>query len=386
MTPIYLDNNATTRIHPSVARVMTECYELGYLNPASQHQSGRSARRILEQAREQITSLLGASLESPRHDSMIFTSGGTESNNLAIRGLVRPDQSGSDSGEILVSSIEHPSALEAAKELASLGFNLRHIPVNEAGFVSPKTVEEMISPATKLVVLMLGNNEVGSLQPVEDVAKLCSANNIPLHCDAVQAVGKLSVNFGKLGVSSLALTAHKFHGPRGIGALLIRHGIQLQPLLVGGAQQLGIRPGTESVALAAGMAKALELAVEDIETRSKRLSELRDRLQKLLLNHCDCVVNGQEPRLPHTLNLSFPKLDRQALVMALDLAGVECSTGSACTSGSSEPSHVLQAMGLDQDRIQGSIRFSVSHFSTTEEVTDASTRIVEVVDRLSQQK
>lgn len=380
MSSIYLDNNATTRIHPEVVRVLAECYERGYLNPASQHQSGRQARRVLEQARETIAKLLGASLAAPRQDTLIFTSGGTESNNLAIRGLVH------EPGEVLVSSTEHPSALEASNKLSTLGFDVRHIPVDSGGFVDVATVEKMISTNTKLVVLMLGNNEVGSLQPVQAVAELCRDLHVSLHCDAVQAVGKMPFHFGNLGATSIAFTAHKFHGPRGIGGLLVKHGAPLHPLLVGGAQQLGMRPGTESVALAAGMAKALELTTQDLDTRSSQLAQLRNQLQKELLENCDCVVNGCEPRLPHTLSVSFPGLDRQALVMALDLAGVECSTGSACTSGSSEPSHVLTAMGLNDDRVKSSIRFSLSHFSTAEELAEAGSRITTVVDRLTRQK
>lgn len=373
---IYLDNNSTTAIHPEVVEVMTKCLHERYLNPASQHASGRRARRVLEQAKEQISSMLGASIVAPEQDSVIITSGGTESNNLAIRGLVRKP------GEILISEIEHPSALAAADELKAIGCTIRPIPVDQDGCVTAKTVGDMISHRTRLVCVMLGNNETGVLQPVEELAKICSSTNIPLHTDAVQVVGKLSVNFRKLGVSAMSISAHKFQGPRGVGALLVRSRTDLKPLLVGGSQQLGLRPGSESVVNIVGMAKAIELSISEAEERTSRLTSLRDQLQETLLAGCNCVVNGSENRLPHTLNLSFPGLDRQAIVMALDLAGIECSTGSACTSGSSEPSHVLLAMGLGSERVESSIRLSLSAFSTRAEITEAGSRILAVIARL----
>lgn len=378
--PIYLDNNSTTAIHPDVVDAMTDCLREGHLNPASQHGSGRRARRILEQARERIGSILGVRQTAPDQDSVIFTSGGTEANNLAIRGLVR------EPGEVLVSAIEHPSALAAADELKVMGCEVVPIPVDPSGRVSASALASQLNDQTRLVCLMLGNNEIGTLQPVSEVAELCDSAGIPMHCDAVQVVGKLSVNFAKLGATTLSFSAHKFHGPRGVGGLLLKSRTNLSPLVVGGSQQLGIRPGTESVALAVGMAKALEISEINAEARNVRLAGLRDELQNGLVENCGCIVNGTEPRLPHALNVSFPGLDRQALVMALDLAGVECSTGSACTSGSSEPSHVLVAMGIESDRVESSIRFSLSTFSTPEEVVDATSRISAVVAKLRQQK
>jgi len=212
-----------------------------------------------------------------------------------------------------------------------------------------------------------------------------------LHCDCVQAVGKVALNFSKLGAMTVSFSAHKFHGPRGIGGLVVKSRVNLQPLIVGGSQQLGLRPGTESVTLAVGMAKALELSQQDLHNKHEHLRQLRDQLQLALLEGCAqlgiaCSVVGAEPRLPHTLNVSFPGLDRQALVMALDLAGIECSTGSACTSGSSEPSHVLLAMGLDEREITGSIRLSLSTFSTAQEVAEVFSRMLPVIARLAREK
>ena len=385
MASIYLDNNSTTAIHPEVIQAMSECLAAGHVNPASQHASGRAARRVLEQARETIGSLLGASMSAPHQDSIIFTSGGTESNNLAIRGLVR------EPGEILISAIEHPSSLAAADELKSIGYEVIPIPVDQDGFVSVSDVRDLLSSRTRLVCVMFGNNEIGTLQPIEELAQVCNEANVPLHCDCVQAVGKMSLAFGKLGATTISFSAHKFHGPRGIGGLIVKNRVNLQPLLVGGSQQLGLRPGTESVTLAVGMAKALELSQQDLHSKTETLRQLRDQLQQLLLSGCaeneiPCVAVGAEPRLPHTLNVSFPGLDRQALVMALDLAGIECSTGSACTSGSSEPSHVLLAMGLDDDQIAGSIRLSLSTFSTAQEVAEVASRMLPVITRLAREK
>jgi cysteine desulfurase len=260
------------------------------------------------------------------------------------------------------------------------------VPVDQNGFASEDFVAKRLSTQTRLVCLMLGNNETGTMQPVQQIAKLCRNAGVPVHCDAVQVVGKLPLSFGELGVSTLSFSAHKFHGPRGAGGLAVKKGINLQPLLVGGSQQLGIRPGTESVALAAGMAKALEISQRNLEQRANELRQLRDQLQETLVDGCSCCINGVEPRLPHTLNVSFAGIDRQALVMALDLAGVECSTGSACTSGSSEPSHVLEAMGLETERIASSIRFSLGAFTTASDVAEAGNRILEVVGRLAPEK
>ena len=378
--PLYFDNNSTTRILPEVVDAIAECLHAGYRNPASQHRSGRAARRVLEEAREQIARLLGANLAAPHQDQLIFTSGGTESNNLAIRGLV------SAPGDVLVSGLEHPSALSAVDELESDAFSVVELPVSAGGHVSVESVAESLTEQTRLVVLMYGNNEVGTTQPIEEVAKVCTERGIPLHVDAVQAVGKVSIDFAKLGATSLAFSAHKFHGPRGIGGLLLRSHAQLSPLLVGGSQQLGLRPGTESIAPAVGMAKALQLAMLALDDNYDQMRRQRDELERQLINNCGCSVNGTEPRLPHTLNVSFPGLDRQALVMALDLAGVECSTGSACTSGSSEPSHVLLAMGCETDVVESSIRLSLSRLTTDSEVAEVTARISAVINGLRRQK
>ena len=376
---IYLDNNATTKMLPEVATAMATSLAAGYLNPSSQHSSGRRARNVIETAREGIAKLLGASLYAPNQDSLVFTSGATEANNLAIRGLV------SQPGTVLVSAIEHPSVLAACDTLKTIGCDVKEIPVTDSGHVSVDDVRKSLTFDTRLVVIMLGNNEIGTLQPISEISDLCAEKRVPLHCDGVQAIGKIPVNFAELGVSTLAFSAHKFHGPRGIGGLLIRHHVTVAPLIVGGAQQLGIRPGTEAVASAVGMHTALKLVDADAQDQAIRMTLLRDRLWTALSADKKCALNGGPPWLPHTLNVSFCGIDRQALVMALDLAGVECSTGSACTSGSSEPSHVLLAMKASEARVYSSIRFSVSRLTTESEIDSASDRILNAINKLRNQ-
>jgi cysteine desulfurase len=378
MQQIYLDNNATTPILAAVAESMAEAYAEGYANPASQHQSGQRARRVVEESREEITTLLGGQTSGMSPDRLVFTSGGTESNNLAMRGFgSRPE------GNIIVSAIEHPSIAGVAEQLVREGCDVRTLPVSQSGVVRVDSLLQVLDDSTQLVSVMLGNNETGVLQPVREIAAICQQKGVPMHTDAVQAVGKIRVDFHTLGVSLLSLSAHKFHGPRGIGALLLRHDATPQPLLFGGFQQAGIRPGTEPVELVLGMLTALRSWKRDATEREERLRLLRDRLERLVKEAGNIVINGVgAERLPHTSNISFVGLDRQAVLMALDVAGVACSTGSACASGSSEPSPVLLNMGLAADVVEGSIRISLGAITTTEEVDEAARRILAVCRRL----
>lgn len=377
MKSIYLDNNSTTRIFDDVIDEMAACHRQGLLNPASQHRSGRAARRVLEDARDDIGRMLGARSEAPSQDRIIVTSGGTESNNLAIHGLV------SGPGNIVISRIEHPSVVEPAERLEALGYELRWIPVSRSGHVHVDSLPDVVDDGTRLVCIMHANNELGTLQPVPEIAKYCADRQIPIHCDAVQTIGKLPVDFRALGVTSLAFSAHKYHGPRGVGGLIVRHGVNLQPFLLGGSQQLGTRPGTESIAAVVGMRKALAMMLDESHVQwSKRLRPLRDRLEQRLVDGCECVVIGAEPRMPHTTNIAFPGLDRQAIVMALDLAAVECSTGSACTSGSSEPSHVIVATGVKKSLVDSSIRLSLGIDLAESDIDLAADRILSVINNL----
>jgi cysteine desulfurase len=372
MNQIYLDNNATTPILPEVAEAMHECSLRNYANPASQHQAGRRARKLLEETREKIAALLGARTDGLDTDRVIFTSGGTESNNLALRGLC-----GEPGSNLVISAIEHPSIAEVARYLHQQGYDVRVLPVDPSGVIRTETLDKLIDGQTCLVSVMLGNNETGVLQPVQEIAAICRAVDVPLHTDAVQAVGKITVDFRALEVSALSLSAHKLHGPRGIGALLLRHALPIRPILFGGFQQSGIRPSTESVSLAVGLLTALQAWDREADERRRRIQSLRDRFESRLREEVpSAVINGADAaRLPHTTNISFPGLDRQAILMALDLAGVACSTGSACASGSSEPSPVLLAMHLNRAIVEGSIRISLGASTTAAEIDEAIRRI-----------
>ncbi|MGL4511927.1 MAG: cysteine desulfurase family protein [Lacipirellulaceae bacterium] len=380
---IYLDHNATSPLDPAVAEAMAACRERGHANPASQHGPGRTARRVLERCRERVAELLGANTAGLRPDAVVFTSGGTEANSLGVRGLALA--SGGPPGRIVVSAIEHPSVAETADQLAAEGWRVDRLPVDRDGVARLDELERLLSPTPRpaLVSLMLGNNETGVLQPVHEAAALCDALGVPLHTDAVQVVGKAPIGFRELRATSLTLTAHKFHGPMGIGALVLRAGTTLAPQLRGGRQQGGVRPGTEGVELAVGLATALEIAFADAG-RMRRLRDLRDRFEGSLrhrLSNIEVVGEGVA-RLPHTSCVAFVGLDRQAILMALDLAGVACSTGSACASGSSEPSPVLVAMRLDERVYGAALRFSLGATTTTAEIDGAVDRISRVVNTL----
>jgi cysteine desulfurase len=308
---------------------------------------------------------------------VIFTSGGTEANNLALFGLA-----GDPPGHVIASPVEHPSVAEPLNRLKETGFHVDCLPADRTGVVRVEALADLLRPETRLVTVMLANNETGAVQPIADLS--ARQPEVAFHCDAVQAVGRVPVRFGELGVTSLSLSAHKFHGPRGIGALLVRRGAKLRPLLLGGHQQGGRRPGTEPVALAVGLATALELAEREGEARRRHVLTLRRRLLDALRREAAPVVlNGlEEGGIPHTLNLSFPGCRADALLMNLDLAGVACSTGSACSSGSLLPSPVLRAMGVPDDVLHSAMRFSLSALLTEAEIDEAARRIVEAVRRL----
>ena len=368
MDPIYLDNNATTPLLPAVWDAMRPFAVEAYGNPASAHGFGRRARRGLEDAREQVAALLGA-----HPDEVVFTSGATEANNLALFGL-----SGDPPARLLASPIEHPSVAEPLRQLAAAGFSVEWLPVNTEGVVAAE-MPPGTSPAARLAALMLVNHETGAIQPVRELA-----GRVALHCDATQAVGKIPVHFHDLGVASLALSAHKFHGPKGAGALLLRRGAVLRPRTWGGHQQQGRRPGTEAVPLAVGLAAALDLACRDMERRTTVVRSLRKRTLAGLHEFASpIVINGPAAGgVPHTLNVSFPGLKADALLMALDLAGVACSAGSACSSGSLQPSPVLRAMGAADDVLLSAMRFSLSALLTPAEIDEAVRRIAAAVRRL----
>ena len=378
MTSLYLDNNATTSVDPLVMAAMQQYYRDTPANPASQHQAGQKARQAIETARHTIASTLGARLHD-RQDQLVFTSGATESNNLAILGL-----SGSDPGKIVISSIEHPSLLGPAEHLRRGGWDLQLISVCPNGTINLDHAAELITPGTRLVSVMLGNHETGALQPIQEIVAMCQSAGAALHTDATQVVGKIPLDFHALQVDALSFSAHKFHGPPGIGGLLIKHDCALQPIFHGGFQQSSYRPGRESPALAGGMQSALEIWSQAAEEHEKQLASCRDSFEQLLEERLPWIrVNFRAgPRLPHTSNIAFPGLDRQALMMALDQAGLACSTGSACASGSSDPSPVLTAMGLKDTVINGALRFSFGRFNKPQESNQAVEIIAEAANRL----
>jgi len=380
---IYLDHNATTPTHLEVAEAVQRCHAAGYANPASSHRLGQAARNVLENAREEVAELLGANLSHPEPDRLVFTSGGTESNNLAVLGLCRAEDGAT--GQLVISAMEHQSVIEPAESLLERGWRLDTLSVDLHGVVRAEQLFGLLSPRTRLVSVMLANHETGVLQPVDALAATCNAAGVPMHTDAVQVAGKLPIHFRSLAVAALSVAAHKFSGPPGIGALLLRHDARVAPLMFGGHQQGGVRPGTEPIALAVGMATALRIARREQEARLRHLSELRDRLESgLQKGRPGVIVHGQAAhRLPQTTNVAFPGLDAQMLLMALDLAGVACSVGSACSSGATELSPTLQAMGVPNRLVRGSLRFSVGTTNTVSQIDEAVSRIVHVCDELS---
>jgi cysteine desulfurase len=374
---VYLDNNATTQPLPEVIETIERHLRESFGNPSSRHAVGRRARRVLEDSREQIAAILGAS-----PSEVLFTSGGTESNNLAILGLTP-----GASGTILISPGEHPSALEPCRVRERRGWKLELLPLNESGLF-PSTIDEFSArdwSDVRLVATILAHNETGVIQNVAPLIEQGQKYGFPVHLDGVQAAGKIPIHFRNLGATTLSFAAHKFHGPRGIGGLLIRDGVTLQAgFSVGGLQESGRRAGTEPVALVAGMACALEIWHRTQAERTGFVSRLRDDLESRLLNlAAPAVVNGQEAtRLPNTLNISFPGVDGEALLVALDLEGIACSLGSACASGSIEPTPVLVAMGLSPERYRSAVRLTLSCLNTPDEIDVAAKRIADVVNCL----
>jgi len=379
--PIYLDHNATAPLDPEVLDAMRP-YFLAAGNAESRHAFGRSARRGWEFAKETVAQILGAD-----PGEVIFTSGGTEANNLALFGLAGAEWS---PGHVISSPIEHPAITEPVARLQTAGFAVDHVPVNGQGLADVSRVAESFRADTRFATLMLANNETGAIQPVGALAMLAAARGIPVHTDAVQAVGRLPVHFHELGVTTLAASAHKFHGPVGIGLLLVRSGVRLSSRLFGGGQQQGRRPGTIAVPLAVGLAVALQRWHDQSAVRAARWVALRDRLEAGLLASLGpehVIRNGpaqNELRLPQTLNLGFPGLDGDALLIQLDLAGIAASLGSACASGSTRPSPTLMAMRIPDDRLRSSVRFSLGATTTEAEIDEAVERITTVVKNIAE--
>ncbi len=395
MEPIYLDHNATTPTRSEVVEAMARCHARHYANPASRHRPGQQARRALDDAREKIAEILGADLSPPRRDRLILTSGGTEANNLAVLGIALSNMSPPLAGEgqgagaslpgrIVISAAEHQSVIESAEHLLEQGWRMDTLGLTPQGIVCVEQLPPLLAADTRLVSVLLGNHETGVIQPVEQLAAICNRAGVPMHTDAVQAVGKVPVNFHSLGVAAMSIAAHKFRGPPGVGALIVRQDVRIAPLMFGGHHQSGLRPGTEPVPLAVGMAKALELWHKEQQRYARRLTALRDHFERQLQAGLpDVVFHGlRAERLPQTSSVAFPGLDGETLLMALDVAGVACSIGAACSSGATELSPTLRAMDLPKELVASSLRFSFGATNTEAEIDEAVRRIVRVCREL----
>jgi len=378
MRKIYLDHNATSPMDKQVLEAMLPYYNEAFGNASSIHEFGRVARKGVDEARQQLSASLGAK----DVDEMVFTAGGTEADNYAIKGAAAALKS--KGNHIITSVIEHHAVLNTCKFLEKNGFKVTYIPVDKYGVVEIDKLKKAITDKTILVSIMYANNEMGTIEPIEEIAKITKEKGVLFHTDAVQAVGKLPINLSKSGIDLLSLSAHKIYGPKGVGALYIRKGTKLTSLLHGGYHEKNRRAGTENCAGIVGLGKAVELAVKNMSQDSERVKALRDRLHKGLtetIKHTH--LNGHpENRLYNTVNISFEYLEGESIILNLDMEGVGVSTGSACTSGSLEPSHVLTAMGTDVVKAQGSIRFSLGKGNTEEDCDFVIKAMPPIVDRL----
>ncbi|NLD59876.1 MAG: cysteine desulfurase NifS [Clostridiales bacterium] len=374
---VYMDNAATTRVTEPVFEAMKPYFCEVYGNPSSVHQFGREAHEALDKARGQVARALNANPEE-----IYFTGCGTEADNWAIRGAAL--QLSGKGKHIITSAIEHHAVLHACEQLEKEGFEVTYLPVDEYGLVSPESLEAALRPDTVLVTIMLANNEIGTVEPIAELAKIAKAHGALFHTDAVQAVGHIPVDVKALGVDMLSLSGHKFHAPKGIGALYIRKGVRIRSFMLGGAQERKQRAGTENLASIVGLGAALEIAVQNMDEVSKKVAAMRDRLIARLLAEIPYTrLNGHPTkRLPGNANLCFRFIEGEGLLLLLDFKGIAGSSGSACTSGSLDPSHVLLAIGLPHEIAHGSLRLSLSEENTMEEVDYAADALVGIVRRL----
>lgn len=377
MKRIYMDNAATTRVTEPVFEAMRPYFCEIFGNPSSVHAFGREARKAVEQARRQVATALGA-----QAGEIYFTGSGTEADNWALRGAAYAQKA--RGRHIITTQIEHHAVLHAAEQLEKEGFEVTYLPVDEDGVVSLEALEKALRPDTTLVSIMAANNEIGAIQPIREAAKLAKAHGALFHTDAVQAIGCVPIDVKADGIDLLSLSGHKFHAPKGVGALYIRSGVKLQRLIYGGAQEKTQRGGTENVASIVGMGKAIELAMESMESRNAYVSGLRDRLIEGILRRIpETRLNGHRTRrLSGNVNVSIRYIEGEALLLSLDMKGIAGSSGSACTSGSLDPSHVLLAIGLPHEIAHGSLRLSLSEENTAEEVDYTIDALVEIVERL----
>ncbi|WP_411343460.1 cysteine desulfurase family protein [Paenibacillus sp. WLX1005] len=379
MTPIYLDHAASTPVHPEVAQQMLNVMTGTHGNASSVHAFGRAAKRIVSQARDLISSRIGC-----HPNELVFTAGGTESDNMALFGAAEALKE--QGRHIITSQIEHHAVLHACEVLEKRGYEITYLPVNESGRVSLDDLRAAIRPDTILISIMFGNNEVGTLQPIVEMGQLAREHNILFHTDAVQALGGVSINCHELPVDLISFSSHKINGPQGIGALYVRQGTKLEPLLHGGLQERKRRAGTENLAGIAGFGKAIELATDKLEQRNSELAALRgyflEQLEEQAGRDAFVINTPLEQSLPHILNVSFPGTTSETMLMNLDMEQIAAASGSACTSGSLELSHVLQAMNLPQNVQQSAIRFSFGLGNNTQEIEQTAQKIATILQRI----
>ena len=374
---VYADNSATTAVRPEVLEAMLPYLSEQYGNPSSIYGLGQAAHQAVEEARGQVAKAIGAA-----ESEIVFTACGTESDNWAIRGVAFANQNRGK--HIITSAIEHHAVLHTCKQLEKEGFSITYLPVDETGLVSPADLKAAITDETILVTIMMANNEIGTIEPIRELCAIAHESGVLFHTDAVQAVGHIPVNVEELGVDLLSLSGHKFHAPKGIGALYIRKGTRIGTFMQGGAQERNRRAGTENVAGIVALGKAITLAVEELPETSERLTQLRDRTIKGILDRVPYArLNGhREKRLPGSLNIGFEFIEGESILLLLDMKGIAASSGSACTSGSLDPSHVLLAIGLPHEKAHGSVRLSYSRYTTEEDVDYIIETLPPIIERL----
>jgi len=372
-----MDNSATTKPDPEVVSAMLPYFNEYFGNASSLHSFGQEATGALNRSRQQVADLLGA-----QPDEIIFTSGGTESDNLALKGTAYLKKNAGK--HIITSVVEHPAILNTCKNLQDKGFKVTYLPVDDQGLIDPNDVEDAIIDDTILVSIMHANNEIGTIQPIEDISRLAHEKGVLVHTDAVQSIGKIPVNVDDLGVDMLSLSAHKIYGPKGVGALYVRKGTRLESLIHGGGHEWGKRSGTENIPGIVGLAKAAELAGQRLEKDAGHLTNLRDTaITKILNSIPESYLNGHPTqRLPNNVHLRFSYVEGESLLMMLNMKGVAVSTGSACSSKSLEPSHVLAALGIPPEQIHGSLRITLGRENTMDEVDYVVENLVEIVTKL----
>ncbi|MBE0522998.1 MAG: cysteine desulfurase NifS [Methanosarcinales archaeon] len=377
MDRIYMDHGATTKPDPEVVNAMLPYYNEFFGNASSLHSTGQDAAKVLNRSREIIADLIGA-----RSDEIIFTSGGTESDNLALKGIAYHKKNAGK--HIITSIIEHPAILNTCKYMGETGFSITYVPVDDQGVVNPEDIAAAITDDTILISIMHANNEIGTIQPVKEISKIAHEHDVLMHTDAVQSVGKIPVNVDDLGVDMLSISGHKLYGPKGVGALYVRKGTRLQSLVQGGAHEFGKRAGTENIPGIVGFAKAVELANQRLFEDEKHLTNLRDTMIKKLLDSIPySYLNGHPTlRLPNNVHIRFNFVEGESLLMMLNMKGVDVSTGSACSSKSLEPSHVLMALGLPPEEIHGNLRITMGRENTMKEVDYVVENLIDIVRKL----